>query len=467
MVGIAKHSAYVPRLRMSRTEIARAWGRASSDEGEVAVAKYDEDAFTLAVEAALTCIESMPQPPGALLFASTSAPYFEKQLSAFVATVCDLPRKTLCCDFGGSARAGLQALVAADAMIKSGRVDSCLVAAGDSRPALPESEGEGVLGDAAAAFVVARDQVVAELVGSASVSEEFTYFWRTAASPFVSGYLGKFSQTHGYVRDMAEAINALLAEAGLKPKDIAKLACHAPEPRAAVDLARKLGLDPKEQLGPLVTSAIGSAGTAECLLALGAVLDEAEPGQWILAAAFGEGADAILLRTTALVAEGRAGNPWKHWLDAKQHLPSYQKYLKYRGMFRDNEGGEVITNVLEHKELAQNVRLHGSRCKSCGMVQYPMAQVCISCRMAGNTEEVRLSRAGTIFTYTMDYLIPNVEHPLPMAVVDLEGGGRLYLQVTDFAEGEVDVGRPVTLTFRRLHEGGGNYNYFWKARPVR
>jgi uncharacterized OB-fold protein len=54
-----------------------------------------------------------------------------------------------------------------------------------------------------------------------------------------------------------------------------------------------------------------------------------------------------------------------------------------------------------------------------------------------------------------------------MAVVDLDGGGRVYLQVTDFAEGEVDVALPVGLTYRRLHEGGGNHNYYWKARPLR
>lgn len=467
MVGISRYSGYVPRLRMSRAEIARAWGRDSSDPGEIAVANYDEDAFTLAVEAALICIESMPEVPGGVMFASTSAPYLEKQLSAYLATVCDLPRRTLCWDFGGSARAGLHALVAADALVRSGGLDSCIVAAAESRAAVPESECEGLLGDAGAAIVLARDHVAAEIVGSVGMSEEFTYFWRTAPSPFVSAHVGKFSQTYGYLRDMHEAISALLVEYGLKTADIAKLACHAPEPRAAAELARKLGLDPKLQLGPLVSTAIGSTGAAESLLALGAVLDDAEPNQWIVAAAFGEGAEAVLLRTTALVAEGRVGNRWEKWVAAKQVLPSYQKYLKYRGLFEASEGGEVITNVLEHKELAQDVRLHGCRCKSCGTVQYPLAQVCIACRAAGTLEEVPLSRTGTVFTYTMDYLIANVEHPLPMAVVDLDNGGRLYLQVTDFAAGEVEVGSRVRLTFRRLHEGGNNYNYFWKARPVR
>ena len=48
----------------------------------------------------------------------------------------------------------------------------------------------------------------------------------------------------------------------------------------------------------------------------------------------------------------------------------------------------------------------------------------------------------------------------------IHGGGRVYLQGTDSVADEVQVGAPVELTFRRLHEHGGKRNYFWKARPV-
>ncbi len=136
-------------------------------------------------------------------------------------------------------------------------------------------------------------------------------------------------------------------------------------------------------------------------------------------------------------------------------------------MLELDEAGEAINNVLEFKELKQDVRLYGSRCNGCGTVQFPMARVCINCQQGGHLSEHKLRKRGTVFTFTVDHLIANLEHPLPMAVIDLDGGGRLYLQVTDFAVAEVGIGLPVTLTFRRLHEGGGNHNYFWKARPPR
>src|SRR5262249_37462902 len=77
----------------------------------------------------------------------------------------------------------------------------------------------------------------------------------------------------------------------------------------------------------------------------------------------------------------------------------------------------------------------------------------------------KLGKRGSIFTFTIDNLAPVPEHPLPMAVVDLEGGGRLYLQVTDAADGEGKVGAPVELTFRRLHEVGGNRYYLEGPSP--
>ena len=54
-----------------------------------------------------------------------------------------------------------------------------------------------------------------------------------------------------------------------------------------------------------------------------------------------------------------------------------------------------------------------------------------------------------------------------MAVIDMDGGGRLYLQVTDARPEEIGMDTVIELCFRRLSEGGGNHNYFWKAKPVR
>jgi hydroxymethylglutaryl-CoA synthase len=467
MVGITAYNIYVPRFRLERALIARAWGSAQA-AGEIAVANYDEDSLTMATDAALGCLPDGAVPAlDGLYFASTSAPYREKQVASLVATACDLPRRVQTADFSGSVRAGVSAVLAAVHAVRANALHDVLVAVADTRLAAPESEVEGLLGDGAAALRIGSEGVLAEVVDAASVSEEFTHLWRTDGEKFLQAFPGKFSNTFGYAKDLGDAIRSLLATHQLQPEAIAKLALYAPDTRAATDLAKELGFDARRQLVPPPVSTIGSAGVADPFLALAAALDEAAPGDWIIAATYGEGADALLLRATDALPRRRAQRSWKQWLESKLLLPSYEKYLKFRRVLDIDEAGEAINNVLEFKELKQDIRLYGSRCAACGTVQYPIAHVCIKCKAREQMADHKLRKHGTVFTFTVDHLIANIEHPLPMAVVDVDGGGRLYLQVTDFSAEEVSIGLPVTLTFRRLHEGGGNHNYFWKARPLR
>ena len=73
---------------------------------------------------------------------------------------------------------------------------------------------------------------------------------------------------------------------------------------------------------------------------------------------------------------------------------------------------------------------------------------------------------GRLFTFTNDYLTETPDPPTTHAVVDLEGGGRVFVQLTDCEAERVEIGMPLELTFRKYHEGYGIKNYFWKARPA-
>ncbi len=464
MVGIGRYGAYIPALRLERRLIEQAWGT-RQPKGEVAVASYDEDALTLAIDAAMSCLGDPPAPVGGVYVATTSAPYAEKQLASVLATACDLPRAIFTADFAGSARAGVSATLAAVRAVQAGAAPAVLVAAADVRVAGPESDLEGVLGDGAAALTIADHGVIAEFVDAASVAEEFTYVWRTDAQRTVQVAGGRFSNTYGYGRDVGAAIRAVLERQRLAPQEIGWLALYSPDARAASDLAASLGFDPKRQLVESLQPHTGCTGSADALLLLARALDQAQPGQRILVGGYGEGADVLLFRATDAVASQRAATPVARWLAAKTPLGSYEKYLKFRRLIDVEEVTDVVTNVLEFQELKQDVRLYGSQCRVCGQVQYPMARVCLKCRTQERLDDVRIARRGTVFTFTVDHLIANLEHPLPMAVIDTDGGGRLYLQVADATE--VKIGEPVVLTYRRLHEGGGNRNYYWKARPIR
>ena len=463
MVGVTRIGTYFPRRRLDRALMAKAWGSRAS--GTRTVAAIDEDPLTMAVDAVLACGDAALAGTGALYFASTSAPYHEKQVASMVATATDLPRETAVADFCGSVRAGTAALRAAFDAVRAGSVDAALVVAADARLAEPESELEPLLGDGACAVAVGREGVIAELVSTASVSEEFTYLWRTDTQSYLQVADMRFGDAYGYVRDVADAVNAALRKAELPPAKVAKLALASPDARAATDAAKRIGCDAKTQLVPLLLAEAGILGTPDPLVLLARALETASPGDFIVVAGYGEGADALVFRATEHLPAARP-RALAECLAGGIPVPSYERYLQARGVLPADAPGELVPTYIEWKELKQDVRLYGSRCEACGLVQYPQARVCVGCRAQERLVDHKLQKRGSVFTFTIDNLAPVLEHPMAMVVADLDGGGRVYLQGTDTAEGEIKVGAPVALTFRRLHEAGGNRNYFWKVRPA-
>src|SRR5262249_61777210 len=103
----------------------------------------------------------------------------ETGVGRVIAPALALPGEVVVADLGGSVRGGLGALRAALDGVRAGSPRAALVVAADARRVEPESELEPLLGDGALAATVGRDDVVAELVATASVSEEFTYVFRT------------------------------------------------------------------------------------------------------------------------------------------------------------------------------------------------------------------------------------------------------------------------------------------------
>ncbi|MEE8470265.1 MAG: hypothetical protein V3S51_02940 [Dehalococcoidia bacterium] len=123
MIGITSYGAYIPLHRLDRAELFRAWGGilGMSVPGEKAVAGFDEDCVTMAVEAAIDCMGSVdPKAVDGLFFASTTHPYNEKQSSAIISVALDLGREIRAADFGGSLRAGTIAMASAMDAIKAG-----------------------------------------------------------------------------------------------------------------------------------------------------------------------------------------------------------------------------------------------------------------------------------------------------------------------------------------------------------
>ena len=124
------------------------------------------------------------------------------------------------------------------------------------------------------------------------------------------------------------------------------------------------------------------------------------------------------------------------------------------------------SEIMEERNKRLWFPLTAKRCRACGNVITLPLPGCPKCGEAGEREafeEFPLARIGTVFAITHEHYFPTPEPPLGMAAVDLDGGGRLTLQVADEVE-TVKVGGRVVLVFRRIHDAGGRPNYFWKCR---
>lgn len=465
MRGIRSYGTYVPFHRLARAEIAATLGTRGG-RGERSVAAYDEDSVTMAVEAARECLATVPVRPSALAFATTSPPYAEKSGAAIVHAALDLPRQTRVVDLGNSVRSGLGALMAA----ADGRAVT-LATAADVRIGAPEGSAEGAGGDAAAAFLFDDQDVLAEVIATASATLEYLSQWRLPDERFPRAWEERFALTQGYVPLLTEVVNSVLAQAGVEAAAVGQVVLDAPNPRAIPSVLAATGLQAAALLAPR-TDTVGHAGAAEAGLGLAEALDRAAPGDLILVASVSDGADAMLLRATDSLAAGRPRRALADWLASKRDDLSYTSYLRWRGILPTEPPRRPDPERPAAPPSLRNLRwkfaMVGTRCRACGTAQLPPQIVCVSCGATNAMDEEGFTdKKAVIRTFTIDRLAFTPQPPMVVAVVDFDGGGRVTSELTDCEPERVAIGDELEMTFRRLFTAGGVHNYAWKARPVR
>lgn len=481
MAGIVALGGYVPRYRLDRKLIFQAMGwfnpaTAGLARGEKAVANHDEDSITLAVAAGRDALGGAP-PPGidVLYLASTTSPYAEREGAAIAAAALDLPEAMRTIDAGGTTRAGTSALLAALDAVQARSANLALVAAADCRLGKMGGRSEHLYGDGAAAFLVGREDVAAELLASASLTADFVDQRRPQLDRFGRTWEDRWIRDLGYGRLLGRAAQACLQRAGLQPADIAKVAIAGPDARTAAGMLKAWDLPP-ERLQDNLIAEVGDTGAAHAPMLLAAALEAAGPGERILVLGWGSGADALLFETTARIGQVRRGLGVRGHLARRAPLEPYEKYAVFRRLLPLDVGirGETIAptafSVL-WRDRQTMLALHGNRCKRCGTPQFPPQRICIhpECGAVNEMEPYPFGRRqGRVFTYTADSLAFSYDPPAIYGLVDMEGGGRLFLDFTDCRQSELSVGMPVEMTFRRkyLDEQGGVHGYFWKARPA-
>jgi hydroxymethylglutaryl-CoA synthase len=472
--------AYLPRLRLPRERIVAAmqWlGTVSpaAAAGDRAICNWDEDALTLAVEAARCCMQNagagnMNAAVGSLSLASTTLPFADRSNATLLATALDMPVEIATADFTGSLRAGTTALLDA-----TRHADSApkLVVAADARLAKPGSTQELEFGAGAAAMLVAsataQVQPIATILSAAHLAADFVDHYRMTGEQFDYSLEERWIRDEALTRQVPTVIARALNEAGLQATDMDHVVMTGSSANAE-RVARIAGLE-RARFQDNLRGGCGDTGAAHALLLLSAALETATPDQHILAIGFGQGVDALVIKVL------QTSRPTvKPALARKKTEPHYTRYLSHCGLLttdfgmraeRDNRSAHSVA-WRKHRQLTAFV---GGRCSNCDTVQFPKSRVCVNpeCRATDTQSDQPLaSKTGRIKSFTEDWQAYSARPPAIYGNVEFEGGGNLLMELTDVDAGEASVGMRVGFAFRVKDVDAlrGFKRYFWKAVQV-
>lgn len=474
-VGILSFGAYIPRRRMQRAAIAaaHAWalpGLKSLGKGEKSLCAWDEDVITMAVEAGRDCLRGRePQLVAGLQLASTTAPFADLQNAVLVSAALRLRGDAAASDCTGSTRSGLNALSLA---CRSG--DAQLVLASENRRAKPGSVQEMQYGAAAGAVLVGRGpDLLARYLGSESISVPFIDHFRQAGERYDYSWEERWIRDEGISKLLPKAIAQLAEKLGRKTDQI-KWFGFAGGPSGSDKLvAKALGLS-ADRLLPDLQAQVGDTGSAHAMLQLIAALERATAGELIVLASFAQGVEVLAfeMQQPASVQPGRRGLSGA--LAQRIEESSYTKMLSFSGELQLDWGMRAETDqktalTQQYRSADQVFGFVGGKCGSCGAVQFPRLPTCVNCGAIDSQKPFALAdQAAQVATYTADWLQYTPAPPLYMGLVQFDVGARLLMEIVDVGAGGIDVGTPLTMSFRIKEKDRLRHydRYFWKAVPT-
>jgi hydroxymethylglutaryl-CoA synthase len=480
MIGICSYAGYIPRYRLNRMTIFSAMGWLNpaiimNAAGDKSVANYDEDSITMAVAAGAKCLHGFDHSEiDALYFATTSAPFKERQNANLIAGALNCGEEIRTADFGGSTKSGTAALLAALEFVSAGSGRKAITCAADHRLGRVGSVQEMVFADGGSAVIVGSENVIAEFKGSYSLSCDFVDHLRGANSRYDRQWEERWIRDMGYEKFIPQTVENICKKYGLDISDVSKIIypCYYGGARKAIN--RKLGFQPAQIQDELMMD-VGDTGSSHPLLMLSKALEDAVPGDKLMVISYGYGCDALYFEVTDKINHYKDRLRVTDSIKKQIELDSFYKYLTWRDMLPVEVGlrgeEERLTRwSLVWRNRKAIVSLQGTRCLECSTQQYPPQRVCVNpdCGAVDRMEPVSLAdKGGKIVSFTSDMLAATTNPPAIYGNIDFNGGGRCLMDFTDCTLDELQVGKPVDFTFRikYIDSKRDTTFYFWKAVP--
>jgi len=339
--GILGYGTYVPRYRVKIAEIAAVWGKQAQDIErslgiqEKAVPARDEDAVTLALEAASNAVRHAgisAADIGVCFVGSESHPYAVNPTATIVAELLGVGNTYLAADLEFACKAATTGLVSVSGLVAADQVEMGLIIGSDTAQAAPHDVLEYTAGSAAAAIIVgkATDAArIATITATASYSSDTPDFWRRDGVRFPS-HGGRFTGEPAYFAHVIGAASLLLEKTTMQPSDFSYCIFHSPNGKFPQDVAKRLGFTPQQLAPSRLVDQIGNPYSASAFMSLCTVLDVARSGEKIFLVSYGSGAgsDAFVITVESGIEQKRPSVSIRARLEEKEYI-SYVDYLKY------------------------------------------------------------------------------------------------------------------------------------------
>ncbi|PJC43649.1 MAG: hydroxymethylglutaryl-CoA synthase [Candidatus Pacebacteria bacterium CG_4_9_14_0_2_um_filter_34_50] len=343
-LGIVSYGSYIPGNFVTGKNIEAAQEKFGSDiykslgVFQKSVPSIDEDTTTISVQSGSQAIKRFfsdsksnnKNDISCLFIGSESHPYAVKPTGTMVKQALGLSDNLSMADLQFACKAGTQALQICFAYIGSGISKNGLAIGSDTAQSRPGDVLEYTAGAGSAAFLVGTQNIIAKLLGTASVATDTPDFWRRPRMKYPE-HAGRFSGEPAYFYHIALAAKKIMADLKMKPKDFDYCVFHTPNAKFPKMIAKSLGFTPEQLKPSLVVDKIGNVYSAASLIALSSVLDIATKGQKILMVSYGSGSgsDAFAFETTSLLEKKR--KTWKRFLrnqiESMKEV-SYHTYIK-------------------------------------------------------------------------------------------------------------------------------------------
>jgi hydroxymethylglutaryl-CoA synthase len=297
-VGIISYGASIPRWRIKVEDIASIWGKdgktISKGLGiiEKSVPSRDQDTATISVEAARAALKRIninPNEIGAIYIGSESHPYAVKPTGTIVGEAIGATPDLMVADYEFACKAGTAAMQTCTALVKAEMIKYGLAVGADTSQAAPGDALEYSASAGGAAFIIGKDNVIANINHTCSFTTDTPDFWRRAERKYPS-HGGRFTGAPAYFKHVSSCANNIMKIAGTKPEDYKYAIFHQPNGKFPISVAKKLGFNYDQIKQGLLVPYIGNTYSGASMIGLASVLDVAKPDDRIFLTSYGSGA---------------------------------------------------------------------------------------------------------------------------------------------------------------------------------